>query len=182
MDLRVTPDFRARAVADQLALLEFVCPPIKHIVAGFSVTWLADFTITAKLGNDDLAMRRAEEVCHVTARLPRVRQHYGRSRRGAVMRVHGGRKTRQCRNGHYEKSAMHIGLQLGQQDINRAHVPARRKPTVFSSREREPHEGSQQPMMRGTSPEVLRQPWSGREYPRTRRAVVLRSAEARTLH
>jgi hypothetical protein len=63
------------------------------------MTWLAHFTFPVKLGNYHFAVRRAEEVCHVTTRLPRVRRHDGRSRHGAVIRVHGGRKTRQRRDG-----------------------------------------------------------------------------------
>jgi hypothetical protein len=69
------------------------------VIAMRSMTWLVGFTVPDKVSKRHLAVRRAEDVCHVITRLPRVRQHCGRSRRGAVIRVSGGRKTRQRRDG-----------------------------------------------------------------------------------
>ena len=92
---------------------------INMVAAFVGMTWLVQNTFPDKFGKYHLAVRRAEEVWdhernhRVTARLLCVRQRYGRSRRGAVIRVHGGSKTRQRRDGQCEESAMHVRLQFG---------------------------------------------------------------------
>jgi len=124
----MTIDPKTYALAAQIpgrlgvfAAINMICAAL--LVESVGMTWLVDLTVPENVGKSHLAVR-VEDVL-VTARLRCVRQRRVRSGRGAIIRVHGGGKTRQRRDGQCKESAMHVGLQFGYQDtqINPERVP-----------------------------------------------------------